>query len=106
MADAATISVLLSARDEASAKLRQVEGRMGKLGESFSRHRQGIGRAAAGIGIAITGIGVLAMKSSLDQQKGIDALDVALKNVGTSYEANKKQIEDLASLSQIVRAHV
>ena len=100
MADAATISVLLSARDEASAKLRQVEGRMGKLGESFSRHRQGIGRAATGIGLAITGIGVLAMKSSLDQQKGIDALDVALKNIGTSYEANKAQIEALASAQQ------
>ena len=100
MADAATISVLLSARDEASAKLRQVEGRMGRLGETFARHRVGIGRAATGIGAAITGMGLLAVKSSLDQQKGIDALDIALKNIGTSYEENKAQIEALASAQQ------
>ena len=100
MADAATISVLLQARDMASAKLRQVEGNMGRLGDAFGRHRVGIGKAATGIGAAITGMSLMAVKSSLDQQKGIDALDVALKNIGTSYEENKAQIEALASAQQ------
>ena len=100
MADATTISVLIKARDEASAQLKKVEGNMGRLSESFSKHRRGIGMAATGIGAAITGIATISLKSSLDQQIGIDQLDVALKNVGTSYEANKKQIEDLASAQQ------
>ena len=100
MADAATVSVLIKARDEASAQLKKVEGNMGRLSESFSKHRRGIGMAATGIGAAITGIATVSLKSSLDQQIGIDQLDVALKNVGTSYEANKKQIEDLASAQQ------
>ena len=100
MADAATVSVLIKARDEASEAFRKVETRMGKLREGFEKHRRGIGMAATGIGAAITGIATASVMSSLDQQKGIDQLDQALKNIGTSYEANKKQIEDLASAQQ------
>ena len=100
MADAATISVLLTARDQASAQLKKVEGNMGRLAESFAKHRRGIGMAATAIGAAITGIAVLSVKSSLDQEIGIRTLDQAMKRVGTSYDSNKEKIEALISAQQ------
>ena len=59
MADAATISVLLTAKDEASAKLKQVGDRMSGLGSSFSRHSKQIGLGLVAVG---AGIEVLAKK--------------------------------------------
>ena len=55
MADAATISVLLSAKDEASAKLKTVGDNMGRLGQNFQRHGKaiGLGLVAAGAGIEV-----------------------------------------------------
>jgi len=100
MAEATTVAILLQAKDNASDALNKVKQNAQGLSDSFGRHRVKIGMAAAGIGAAITGIGVMSVKSSLDQQLGINQLDVALKNIGTSYEANKKQIEDLASAQQ------
>ena len=100
MADAATVSVLIKARDEASAQLKKVEGNMGRLSESFSKHRRSIGMAAAGIGAAISGIALLSVKSSLDQEIGIRTLDQAMKRVGESYDSNKEKIEALISAQQ------
>ena len=53
MADAATISVLLTAKDEASAKLKQVGDKMKGLGSTFAQHGKqiGMGLMAAGAGI-------------------------------------------------------
>ena len=59
MADAATIAVLLSAKDEASAKLKQVGDNMGRLGKTFADHSQKMGMAMVGVG---AGIEVLAKK--------------------------------------------
>ena len=55
MADAATISVLLSAKDEASAKLKTVGDNMNRLGQNFQRHGKaiGVGLMAAGAGIEV-----------------------------------------------------
>ena len=100
MADATTVSVLIRARDEASAAFKNVESNAGKMAAGIAKHRAAIGKAALGIGAAIVGIGVLSVKSSLDQQKGIDSLDIALKNVGTSYDSSKKKIEELVAAQQ------
>ena len=100
MADAATVSVLIQARDQASAQLQKVEGNMGKLAAGFAKHRRTIGMAATAIGGAITGIAALSVKSSLDQQIGIRRLDQSMKNVGTSYAAQKKQIEAVVGAIQ------
>ena len=100
MADATTVSVLIKARDEASAAFKNVESNAGKMAAGIAKHRAAIGKAALGIGAAIVGIGVLSVKSSLDQQKGIDSLDIALKNVGTSYDSSKKKIEELVAAQQ------
>ena len=53
MADAATIAVLLSAKDEASAKLKQVGDNMGRLGKTFADHSQKMGMAMVGVGAGI-----------------------------------------------------
>jgi len=100
MADASTVSVLIQARDQASAQFQKIEGNMGKMAAGFQKHRRAIGLAATAIGGAITGIAAMSVKSSFDQQQGIRSLDQALKNVGTSYAAQKQQIEALASAQQ------
>ena len=100
MADGATLSVLINARDNASQALKNVEGNMKSLGASFERHRRAIGLAATAIGAAVTGIAVLSVKSSLDQQVGIRQLDQALKNVNTSYDAQKAIIEEVIAAQQ------
>ena len=92
MAEATTVSVLLQAKDQASATIDKVEGRMGRLAGNFGKHRQKIGMAAAGIGAGITAIGVAAMKSFQEEQIGIKKLDAALKGAGSSYDAQKKSI--------------
>ena len=101
MADASTVSVLVQARDQASAQFQKIEGNMGKMAAGFAKHRRAIGLAATAIGGAITGIAAMSVKSSFDQQQGIRSLDQALKNVGTSYAAQKQQIEELAAAQQL-----
>ena len=100
MADAATVSVLIQAKDEASRQLKNVEGNMGRLAESFGRHRRSIGLAATAIGAAVAGIAAMSVKSALDQEIGIRQLDAALGKVGTSYEKQKKQIEEVVAAQQ------
>ncbi len=100
MAEATTVSVLLQAKDQASATIDKVEGRMGRLAGNFGKHRQKIGMAAAGIGAGITAIGVAAMKSFQEEQIGIKKLDAALKGAGSSYDAQKKSIEAVVAAQQ------
>jgi len=100
MAEATTVSVLLQAKDQASATIDKVEGRMGRLAGNFGKHRQKIGMAAAGIGAGITAIGVAAMKSFQEEQIGIKKLDAALKGAGSSYDAQKESIEAVVAAQQ------
>ena len=100
MADATTLSVLITARDQASAAFQKIEGNMGKLADGFAKHRKSIGVAATAIGGLITGIAAMSVKSSLDQQVGIRQLDAAMQQTGTSYAENKKQIEELVAAQQ------
>ena len=101
MADAATVSVLIQAKDNASREFKNVEGNMGKMVAGIQKHRRAIGIAMTAMGAAITGIAVLSVKSSLDQQVGINRLDQSLKNVGTSYANQKIQIEKVVAAQQL-----
>ena len=100
MADATTLSVLITARDQASAAFQKIEGNMGRMAAGFEKHRKTIGIAMAGAGAAITGLAATAVKSSMEQQQGINLLDAALKNVGSSYAANRGEIEKNISALQ------
>ncbi len=100
MADAATVSVLLQAKDNASKEFKNVESNMGKMVEGIQRHRRAIGMAMTAMGAAITGIAAMSVKSAFDQEKGIRQLDVALQQVGTSYEKQKQQIEEVVAAQQ------
>jgi hypothetical protein len=100
MAEATTVSVLLQAKDNVSPVLDKIQNKSRGLADSFAQHRKQIGVAAAGIGAAIAGIALVSVTSAVEQRKTIRQLDVALKTVGTSYDANKKQIEDLAAAQQ------
>ena len=100
MAEATTVSVLLQAKDQASATIDKVEGRMGRLAGNFGKHRMKIGMAAAGIGAGIAAIGITAMKSFQEEAIGIKKLDAALKGAGSSYDAQKKSIEAVVAAQQ------
>ena len=87
MADAATISVLLTAKDEASAKLKQVGDRMKGLGSSFTQHSKQIGLGLVAVG---AGIEVLAKK----QQELTEASRKLAQQTGmTEGEVRKLAIE-------------
>jgi uncharacterized membrane protein len=100
MADAATLSVLIQAKDQASQAIEKVSGSMNKLADGFAKHRRTIGMASTAIGGSIMALAATAVKSSLEQRIGIQQLDMALKNVGTSYLAQKNAIETVVSAQQ------
>jgi len=100
MADAATVSVLIQARDNASREFKNVESNMGKMVQGIQQHRRAIGLAMTAMGAAITGIAVMSVKSAFDQEKGIRQLDAAMQQVGTSYEKQEAQIESLVAAQQ------
>jgi len=100
MADAATIAVLIQAKDNASREFKNVENNMGKMVQGIQKHRRAIGMAMTAMGAAITGIAVMSVKSAFDQEKGIRQLDTALQKVGTSYEQQKAQIEAVVAAQQ------
>jgi hypothetical protein len=100
MADAATVSVLIQAKDNASREFKNVESNMGKMVQGIQQHRRAIGMAMTAMGAAITGIAALSVQSAFDQEKGIRQLDVALQKVGTSYEQQKAQIEAVVAAQQ------
>ena len=96
MAELATLSVLLQARDKLSGPLGTMQG---KLDNVANRARK-MGMAFTAMGGAITGVFALAIKSSQEQQVGINRLDQALKNVSTSYNAQRDAIEAVIEAQQ------
>jgi hypothetical protein len=89
MADVATLAVALTARDQLSGPLGKMERRL----ESVAQRAKTMGKAFTVVGGAITGVFALAIKSSQEQQVGINRLDAALKNVGQTYADNRVEIE-------------
>ena len=89
MADATTISVLLTVRDLASQKLKQVEGNMDKLGGTVMRNRRAIGTAMLGIGAAVAGLGVVAAKSAA-------TFDSAMREVNSLVGLSSEEFKQLS----------
>jgi len=96
MANVATLHVLLSARDQMSGSVKKADDRLQNITKTAKR--LAIPMAAAGA--AIVGVGALAVRSSQEQQIGINRLDQALRNVGTSYMAEKAAIEAVIEAQQ------
>jgi hypothetical protein len=74
--DATTISVLVKARDEASAALNRIASNGEKMAAGFAKHRRTIGMAAVGMGTALTGIGVAGIKAASDLGESMNAVNV------------------------------
>ena len=74
--DATTISVLVRAKDEASAALNRIASNGEKMAAGFAKHRRAIGMAAAGMGTALAGIGVAGIKASSDLGESMNAVNV------------------------------
>lgn len=100
----ADLKVLLSIDDKLSEVLEKVSGEMDKAGKAFQdkfgtiAHTSGL--ALTAIGGAITGLAALSVKAAMDEQIGIKQLDQALRNVSTTYEANKMAIEGVIAAQE------
>ena len=100
MADAQTISVLIKARDEASAALNKVQTNGEKLASSFMKHRTTIAAAAAGIGMAIGGVGVFAVKAASDVEEMRNKFSVVFRGMENEIEGWAKTHSELIGRSR------
>jgi hypothetical protein len=88
------IEILVKANADGAKKA------FGSLTEQVAANRKKIGIGLTGIGAGITGLAVLSIKAAQEEAIGISRLDQALKNVGASYDSNKKSIEAVISATQ------
>ena len=84
----------------AEAGFKKTQSAFGKMAEGIKRHRKAIGIGLSAIGAGITALGVSAVKSAQEEAIGIAQLDQALKNVGTSYDAQAAAIERVIAAQQ------
>jgi len=61
--------------------------------ESNKKSLRSVGTLITGVGAYITGMAALSINAAEDERTSIAQLAQALKNIGTSYETNKAQIE-------------
>ena len=88
------IEILVRANTDGAKKA------FGSLTEQIAANRKKIGLGLTAIGAGITGMAALSIKSAQEEAIGINKLDQALKNVGTSYDSNKKSIEGVIGAIQ------
>ena len=100
MADAGVISVLIQARDQASAQLQKIEANMGKLSSSVMKHRRQIGMAATAMGGAVVGFGALSVKAASDVEESINAVNVIFGTGAASIVKFGETASRSAGLSQ------
>lgn len=93
------VRIKMTADDLASGKIKDVGSSAEKTAEKF-RNMRGTFLAMGAAGAAITGVLALFTKSALEQQVGVNLLDNALRNVGTSYDAEKRAIEAVIGVLQ------
>ena len=93
------VKIKMTADDLASGKIKDVGNSAESTADKF-RNMRGTFLAMGAAGTAITGVLALFTKSALEQQIGINLLDNSLKNVGTSYEAEKEAIEGVIGALQ------
>ena len=82
--------------DKASKVLSGFNGRI----QGMKTQLRTAGIAVTAIGGALTGLAALAIKSSQEEQIGINRLDQSLKNVGESYDAQREAIERVIEAQQ------
>lgn len=106
-----TLRIVLEAIDKASAVIVQAAGNAAKAvsktgsaldqaGKFVQEHRKQIGIGLTAIGGSITAMAGLSIKAAQDEAVGINQLNQALLNVGTSYEANRVAIESVVAAQQ------
>jgi hypothetical protein len=84
----------------AEAGFKKTQGAFGKMADGIKKHRKAIGVGLTAVGAGITALGVSAVKSAQAEAIGIAQLDVALKNVGTSYDLQAGAIERVIAAQQ------
>ena len=93
------VRIKMTADDLASGKIKDVGNSAESTAEKF-RNMRGTFLAMGAAGAAITGVLALFTKSALEQQVGVNLLDNALKNVGTSYLDEQAAIESVIGALQ------
>ena len=76
MADAATISVLVRARDMASDAFKRVEANAGGMAQGIAKHRRSIGLAMVAMGGAMTGFALASVKAASTLEESMNAVNV------------------------------
>ena len=84
----------------AEAGFKKTQSAFGKMADGIKKHRKAIGVGLTALGAGITALGVSAVKSAQDEAIGIAQLNVALQNVGTSYDAQAAAIERVIGAQQ------
>jgi hypothetical protein len=79
---------------------KKTQSAFGKMAAGIKKHRKAIGVGLTAIGAGITALGVSAVKSAQDEAIGIAQLNVALQNIGTSYDAQAAAIERVIAAQQ------
>jgi hypothetical protein len=99
MANTVEINITADPKN-AQAGFKSTQTAFGKMADGIKRHRKAIGVGLSAIGAGITALGVSAVKSAQEEAIGIAQLDVALKNVGTSYDSQAAAIERVIAAQQ------
>lgn len=89
-------TIALQGAEAAEKQLQGIEAFAKKNEKTFKV----MGAAMTGAGLAITGALAFATKSALDEEIGINRLNVALRNTGTSYANLKDEIEAAIQATQ------
>ena len=79
---------------------KKTQSAFGKMADNIKKHRKAIGVGLTALGAGITALGASAVKSAQAEAIGIAQLDVALKNVGTSYDSQAAAIERVIAAQQ------
>ena len=99
MADATTISVLIKARDQASAAFKNVETNAGRMAQGINRNRRAIGMGMLAMGAAITGVGVVMAKTAAtfdSKMREVNSL------IGLSQSEFQKLTDDTLEMSSAI----
>lgn len=101
MATATTeLSILISAKNEASATFASIKSDFGGLSSAVATGAKvAAGAIVAASGAAIA-FGISAVKAYADSELQMKKVDQTLKNLGGNFEANKKQILDVADATR------
>lgn len=89
MVSKAQVELIITGKDEVTATL----GKMKRELSGFSSVAKNAGLAMAGMGAAMTAAFGVALKASLEEEKGIVRLTQAMKNAGVQYQQSQQSLE-------------